>query len=332
MAEIAFEYLLGALEAGAAKGTPVDPPTHYLNMAGSITPRVERYRPNEARGLLAEYTRSKLVKQWSEWEGEGPADVYMLPFFLEMAVKGGGVIAIPPGGTLARTHTYMPTLTGDDILSATLYWGDPNVQPLQAPYCMLDELTISADAAAAGPVTMSAKGQGQMPDKVAPASVPEMLEAPLLAATDMQLWLDSTAAIGTTEISGRFLSAEVTIPSGVAYKWGATGPTGDRSFMRHGRKKRHATMKLVFELLDMDQYDLWAGADRLKARLRLNGDVIEDTLRHYIQVDMYGSFDEMDWGELEGANRTIELSIQSEYDATADHDYQVVVQNDLASL
>lgn len=330
MAEITFEYLLGVLEA--VKGTPISVPTHYLNMAGTITPRHERYRPDESRGTLAEYNRSLIVRKWSEWEGEGPADVYTLPFFLESLVKGAGVITTPGGGTNSRLHTYAPTMTSDDLLSATLYWGDPNVQVFQAAYCMVDEITLSADASSTDGVTMSAKGQGRFPAKTAPDSVPSMLDAPLLAPADMQVWIDSTNPIATTEIADRVVSAEFTIPSGVSYKWYATGPTGTRDFVKHGRKKRHAELKLVLELADMTQYDLWTADTDLKVRLRFNGPIIEGALRHYIQLDIYGPFDAPDWGELEGSNRTIALNILSEYNTAAGYDFAVVVQNDRATV
>jgi len=329
MAEIAFEYLLAAREA--VKGTPINPPTRYLNMAGTITPRTSRFRPNESRGTLAEYYRSKIVRKWSEWEGEGGADVYTLPLLLEACIKGAATIATPGGGTTSRTHTYNPTMTADDLQSLTLYWGDPNVQAWQADYCMVDEITVAADASSEDGVTMAVKGQGHFPAKTAPASTPVMLAAPLLAPADMQLWID-TAVIGSTEITGRLISAEFTIPSGVAYKYLATGPTGTQEFASYGRKKRHAELKVTFELPDMTQYDQWAAATTLKARLLLNGSIIEAALRHYIQFDIYGPFDTLEWGELEGTNRTISLTMMSEYDATAGHDFQVVVQNDLTTI
>ena len=328
--ELAFEYLVGVLEA--IKGLAVDTPTHYLNLAGTITPAQDRYRPSESRGMLAEYYRSAVVRQWSDWSGDGPADTYTLPFFLEQLIKGAGVITTPGGGATTRLHTYAPTMNADDLQSATLYWGDPNVQVFQSAYCMCDEITIAADASSSDGVTMSAKGMGWFPVKTAPDSVPAMLDAPLLAPSDMQLWIDTTLAIGTTEITDRLISEEFTIPSGIKRKWLASGPTGGQNFQAYGRAPRHAEAKAVFELSDMTQYDLWAAATSLKMRLRFNGPIIEGVLRHYINLDIYGPFDALDWGDLEGSNRTIGLSILSEYNAAAGYDFAVAVQNDRATI
>lgn len=328
MAELAFEYLLLGLES--ARGTTLTTPTFYANMAGMITPRKSVYRPDESRGILAEYPRSTVVRKWSEWEGEGPADVYTIVPLLEMLVKAPGVIATP-GGSTPRTHTYAPTMNADNLKSATFYWGDPGTQAFQADYGMIDELTLSADASGEDGVRMSAKGMAHWPSKTAPGGLPTMLNAPLLAPADMQLWID-TSTIGTTEITGRLVSAEVTIPSGVTYKYIATGPTGSQEYGLIGRKKRHAEAKFVFELANMTQYDLWAAHTTLKTRIRFNGPVIETSYRHYIQVDIYGPFDTADWGDLEGSNRTIALNILSEYDTVAGYDFAVIVENDRATI
>lgn len=327
--ELAFEYLLAALET--TPGTPIDPPTIYLNMAGAMVPHKTPYRPDEARGTLAEFYRSKSVRKWSELDAQGPADVYSLPFLLETLVKGGGVIATPGGGTLSRTHTYTPTMTSNDLKAATVYWGDPNIQAFQSSFFQLDSLTLQADASGTSGVTQQAKGMGRFPANDSADSVPVMRNAPLLSPTEMLLWLDATT-IGTTAITARVVSAEVTIPSGLTRKWLASGPSGGQNFVAVGRKKRHAEMKLVLELPDLTQYNQWSAHTTIKARLRMNGPLIEGALYHYIQTDIYGPFDSLDWGELEGSNRTVALNIISEYDATAGYDFRVVVQNDLATL
>jgi len=450
MAEIPFERLLAGLEA--VRGTFLANPTRYLNMAGTVAPRKERYRPDESRGTLAEYYRSVDVRRWCEFEGEGGLDVYTLPLLLNSlvaggidgsgavdatltvdpagannsilytAVTGGSVgnqisieyvdpsannspldvdvddnaiivylatgaggaittigdditaailahplastmvtavdaggddgsevvtamardfltggtgadITTPGGAVLSRLWTFAPTMDADDLDSMTIYWGDPNVQEFRSAYCMIDEMTISADASGTDGVTISISGQGNFPSKNAPGAVPAMLEGPMLLPSDMQLWIDSGAgAIGTTPITGRVISAEVTIPSGVTRKWLAAGPASTLDFQAIGRTKRHAEMKVAFELPDTTEYDLWTAQTHLKTRLRINGALIEAGFYHYVEFDIYGPFDAMDWGEHEGSNRTLELTIMSEYDDTATVDWAVKVQSDRDAL
>ena len=87
MSEIPFEYLLAAVEA--TRLTPEAAPTRYLNVAGTITPRKARYRPEESRGTLAKSYRSVDARKWSDFEGEGPLDVYTLLMMLNVLVAGG---------------------------------------------------------------------------------------------------------------------------------------------------------------------------------------------------------------------------------------------------
>lgn len=524
MSELAFERLLAGLES--PRGTPVDPPTRYLNMAGMVSPKKARYRPAENMGVLAEYSRSVDVRRWNEWEAEGGLDVYTLPMLLNAIAKGGVSVPVHPAGgligkldlvttvangeavtigaetyqidvintdstdntaggswnnvtdpltvdctgfailalgvgdllrieneimkvtaidpatdeytfargrcgttpaahadavdiyisaapgmvnipiglvttltavafatalepevlvetseditlevttpgaglrcveviagaqqalmTLSETLAgagnawqaatvrnllwdFSPTMDADDLLAMTFYWGDPNIQEFQAAYCMIDDMTITADASGTDGVTVSVSGQGRFPSKTAPAGVPSMLGAPLLMPAAMQVWVD-TAIIGSTALTGRVVSAEISLPSGISRKWIASGPTGGLDFVAVGRGKRHAELKLVLELPDMTQYDQWVAGTVLKARVRMNGAAINSygspaaITYHFVDFDIYGPFETADWGEFESTNRTIELTILSEYDTTALRDWALRVQSNMATL
>lgn len=330
--EIAFEYLVAAIEA--VRGTAVNPPTRYLNLAGLITPEATRYRPDESRGRLAEFNRSVVVRKVSSFEAEGPADVYTLPLILNSAIKGNVTAPATPGGaTDARLWTFDPTMDADDVESLTLYGGDPNVQAFQSAFNLIDELTIKGDASKTDGVTLAIKGMGQYPAKTAPLSLPAELEGPLLTPGKMQVWLDTgTDAIGTTELQGRVISAEFSVNKNNARKWLASGPSSNLGFSKVGRGKFHGELKLVLEVPDLDQYDLFGTDTEVKARVRFNGPEIETGFYHYVQVDAYGPADGFAWGENEGTNRTIELTILTEYNADAGHDFQILVQNDRDAL
>jgi len=525
MAELAFDRLLAGLES--PRGTPVDPPTRYLNMVGMVSPKKARYRPSEAVGVLAEYQRSVDVRRWNEWEAEGGLDVYTLPLLLNTIAKGAVTVPVHPAGgvvgkldlvttvangeavtigaetykidvintdstddtaavtwdnltnpltvdctgfallalvvvgdlirinneimkitakdpvtdeitfsrgrcgttiavhavaqhiflsatpgmvqvpiglvttltavafaaalepeviaettgditlyvatpgaglrrvevlagaqqaliTLAETLAgagnawqassvrnllwlFAPTMASDDLLALTLYWGDPGIQEFQAAFCMIDELTIGADASGTDGVTVGVSGQGRFPAKVAPAGVPAMLTSPLLMPAAMQVWIDAVT-IGSTALTGRVVSAEITVPSGISRKWVASGPTGGLDFVQVGRGKRHAELKLVLELPDMTQYDQWVAQTVLKVRVRMNGAQINTSgvaltpRYYYVDFDCYGPFESLDWGEFEGTNRTVELTILSEYDTTAQTDWSIRIQSNMATL
>jgi hypothetical protein len=232
---------------------------------------------------------------------------------------------------------FAPNMTADDLNSMSIYWGDPNIQALVATYCMLDDMTMSGDASGTDGVTLSVSGQGRFMAKTPPGVVPSMLNAPLLMPSAMQLWID-TAVIGTTAVTGRVVSAEFTVPSGISYKWLAAGVAGDLQFQLIGRGKRHAEMKLVFEVPDMVQYDQWVAGTTLKVKLRFNGAQINTSgvgltpAYYYVDCDIYGPLSDLAWGENEGTNRTVEMTILSEYDTTFLADWAVHVQSNMATL
>jgi hypothetical protein len=112
----------------------------------------------------------------------------------------------------------------------------------------------------------------------------------------------------------------------------AAGPTSDLSFTSIGRGKRHAELTLVLEVPDTTQYDLYVDGTVLKTRVRLNGSLIETGFYFYVDFDIYGPIESASWGENQGSNRTLELTILSENDATAGYDWCFRIQNDRDAL
>jgi hypothetical protein len=332
-AELPFEYFALALEA--TRGTAVTPPTHYLNMAGMITPEDEWYTPDESRGTLASAYRSRRVRQSAGWSADGPLDVNALPVLANMFVKAVTAPTTPTNGILTRLWTFVPTMTSDDLKSATLFWGDPNAQIFRAAYAMGDTLTISSDASGTDGATMSASGYAQFPTKVSAPTLPAQANGEIVVGGRMQVWLDTSSAIGTTAVTGRVVSATHSIPAGTVRKWLANGPTGNLDFTRVGRTKRRITTTVVMELADMTQYDLYTGDSVAKLRVRHNGPLIESVTPdyyYYVEVDTYGRMRLTNWGDLEGANRTVEFTIDSEYDTTLGADFALRVQNTRTTL
>jgi hypothetical protein len=339
-AEIAFEYLALALEP--TRGTAVTPPTHYLPLAGTLTPVREKYRPEESRGIRAKNSRSKTVRTSGEWECEGGADPNYLPLIYNMVVKGGVTSPTTPvGATLSRLWTFVPTMNADNIKTATLFFGDPNVQIWRAAFTTVDEMTIASDSSGTDGVTCNLSGVSNFPTRVSAPTLPAQNVGDLLMPGAMQLWMDTNSAFGTTEITGRVISTEWTVPTGATYKYIATGPGGSLNYSRIGREKTASTAKIVVELSDDSialgkEYQLFENDTLVKMRIRLNGGAIETvgptTFYYYTQLDIYGPLDSFAWGDMEGTNRTMEFSIESQIESGLGADWALYVQNALTSL
>jgi hypothetical protein len=336
-AELALEVFALALEA--TKGTPITPPTHWMPFMGSIKPARDKYRTRDSNGTFAEFTRSKTVRAGCTWSGSGGLDPNYAPLLFNMFVKAVTSPTTPTNGVLTRLWTFAPTMAADDIKAATLYGGDPNVQVFQASYCMGNELKISADASGTDAATWDVSGFGRFPTRVTAPTMPAQNVGDLLMPAAMQLWID-TGTIGTTEVTGRFISTDWTIPTGAAEKRYAGGPTGGLNFTKHGRKPRSAKATIVVELNDISigtlkEYQTWEADSLVKMRIRLNGSLIESVTPDYysfVQLDIYAPLDNFDWADYDGMNRTMQFEITSEYNAAAGYDFALSVQNARTTL
>ena len=334
MTELAYETLSLALEA--TRGTAVTPPTHALNIAGTIKPYVSQYRPKEQRGTTAMNYRHKIVRKNCTWAGDGDVDVNYLPVWLNMAVAAVTSPTTPTNGVLTRLWTFARSILTDTIKAATIYWGDPAINQLQSPFCVLEELVFENDGTAEGVATLNVKGGGLFPAKVAAPTAPASIAGDTLPGLEMQLWVDTASAIGTTAITGRLLKTKHTITTGVTYKYIPAGPTSTFGYLSIGRiPVVGLKTELEFEFADYNQYDQWAAGTDLKVRVRHNGALIESVTPdyyNYAQFDSYGPYEDLDWGDNQGSNRTVKLVMNSQYDTTLASDFSVMVQNARATL
>lgn len=405
--ETAFESMSIALES--TRGTEVTPPTHILNVEGTITPDIEFYYPAERLGVLAEYSRSQMVRQAGAWVGNGGADPTKLPLLLNMlhgpvtspatpgapvlsititapgsgyttpptvAITGGGgvgatataaitgdavtsatvtyagnyytsnpTVTISGGGGTGATATaarYTPSaaklwafprlMTVDTIKSASAYWGDPNQKIYQGLYSMLTQLVLGGDASGTDAAQMSFVGFTQFPtDLGSVPTLPAIAVGPLLMPVGMEMWLDTTT-MGLTRVTGRLVSAELTATNGVVPKYVARGPGGALTFSHIGRKKSHPELKLSLEMVDQTQFANYKNGDLVRCRVRWNGPLIESGFYYFFEADVVGRFSGFAWGTLEDANRTMEIVIKGEYDATMGTDCIIRIQNSSATL
>lgn len=244
---------------------------------------------------------------------------------------------VSTSASTAKLWEFVREMTTDTIDSATAWWGDPNVQMYETAYTMATQLKVNGDASGTDGVMQSVEGIGQFPSELTGGSIPSL---PAIAVGDvlvpgrMQLWLnDTTKAFGTTEVTGRVISAECTIPTGVVAKYVATGPGGGVTYDHIGRKKAHPELKFSVELIDTDQTSLFIAGTTMKARVRFNGaTAIEGSLYPFFEMDIQGKLDALDWGDLEGTNRTATFTIQGEKSAQIASDCRVRIQNSSASL
>lgn len=338
-AEIAFEKYQAALES--TRGTAITAPTHAFPWPIIIDPERIRAKPDDARGTIVRNYRVKTTQTKAAWSAEGTIDTDYIPFILQMIAKGSITPTTPSGATSARLWTGTPTINADDLKAATLWAGDPNLTTVRrAAYAMAEEFTVEADVGSEDGAQGSLSGFCHYPTNVsAPTYAAALTTGDILIPSSMQLWIDTSSAIGTTEVTGRFVSTNWTIPTGATQKRYATGPAGGLNFSSAGRGKRAAKAEVVVELNDTSlagEYAAFEADTTIKMRIRLNGGFIETAstvdLYHYLQLDIYGKAEDFSWEEVEGVNRAFKIAIESTYDTTAGADFVLSSQNVRATV
>lgn len=334
--ELFTERLFLALES--TRGTAITTPTHVFNMMGLLTPSLDYFEPSESRGEIRDKYRSKTSRKGAAWTLTGAADPNYLTVLLNMAVKAVTSPSTPSGATLSRLWTFTPSMSSDDLKAATIIWS-LEAQNLVSDFAMIDTLTLENGADGTDGLTCTVAGGCGFPADIAAPTPPSNIAGELLTGQLMQLWIDTSSAIGTTAVTGRLLKAKHEIKTGVTYKYTAAGPTASLDFSAVGRDKKTArcVTTLTLEVPDTTEYDLWVDGTTVKCRVRHNGALIETTAGpvnwyNYVQVDTYGPMKNLRWGENVGSNRTLEVTIESFKDSTLGADYSVAVQSQRTSL
>lgn len=289
MAEIPFEALLIGLES--TPGTGVEP-THYASMVGTLKPVKEWYRPDEARGTLVEAYRSKVVREYSEWSGEGPLDVYLLPVLLNMCVTGNmaGQPTTPGGATNSRLWSFVPTINANDLKAATFFWGDRNVQMFEGRFGTIEELTITADASGTDGSKMSASGRTQMQDydSFAISAISKANPAEVTIGTHSLLAGDKVRIVGgeMTQLHG--LVFTVANPTGTTVELAGINSTGFTTYVGGGTLAKVAPVFpsiLTAPLISGPGMQMWLDTSLGIGTTAINGRLI--SAEHVIPVN-YG--------------------------------------------
>lgn len=339
--ELMFERFSAALEVSTGRGTAESAPTHVFNMPVALTPFIDYMEPNESRGEKFSRYRQKPVRKGAAFAGSGAADPNLVPYWLHMAVVDNISPSQPDNVNWPNTYLweFVPDVDADDINASTLFWGEPNIQYFRGVYGMLTELGLTNDANSGEGAQLSISGISQFPSQVADPTIPTNIAGDLLAGNQMQIWLDTSSGIGTTEMTDRLVMASHALGTGVVPKYLAAGPSHTLDFADVSIDKTAVRLMTDFtlEVPDMTEYDIWAAGTVAKCRIRHNGAVIDvygggSDSYSYVEFDTYGVLKLTGWGENATGNRVANFRIESIKDATLGAPFRVAVQNNRSSL
>jgi hypothetical protein len=331
MAELTFEQfgLLQEAVRGTAVGAGVGKSVHQFDLAGTLKPAEEFYQPQAARGTRIRNYRSARVREWGTWSAEGDLDLNYFPVLANLCLAGGVTPTTPTNGVLTRDWLYTPSALTDDVKTGTFYFGDPNVQIMQGAFGTIDDLTISGDTTGTDAVHIALAGRTQALVPQAPTAWKAMSAGGLVLPGTIQVFVDTTSAIGTTPLNDRVVSAEHHWANGFSYKFGsgAGGAQAALSYNRIGLAPRFCEATFRFEWLDMAQYNNWKNADIVRVRTQYFCptliEAVTPTYYPFIRIDTYGRFQVPDYDEIESTNRGLTFVQHSMYNTSLGYDWAV---------
>lgn len=198
-----------------------------------------------------------------------------LPWMLSTILAGG--VTATGSATTGYTWAFTPDQGTDTIKTATYEMGDESVS-WQMPFGWTDEadFAMTLDNALVGTYKLFGKDLIPSAPPVYTGGLPERTVESVMGYQS-RLYVDlSGTAVGTTQITGRFISSNMGFKLNSARK---TFGDGTPYLSRIGRGRRDMTAQMVFELLDLQQWSQFNSAvpQQLATRLQLIGTGIAGT-------------------------------------------------------
>jgi hypothetical protein len=316
--QAAIESTYGTILAATRK-QPILP-------GGFLKEHEERHYVEEERGTYEKNYRSYVMKSHVELSGLQVAATYEdLPWFLQAFAKGGVTGGAGDGGSPPmHTYTFAPALTSNDLKSVNWEVAD-DTQNFSVAGCVGNSLEIGVNRD--GPMTL---GVGYLGQRAVAQAITGALSDRVTEDINGGTWVAyiDTATIGST-LYAYPLSLKFTLENGYTPLFVGDGNLFPKEFVRGARRTMRLEAMLAFDSV-AERNAFKAGTER-KLRLRIDGSTIHTTVKKRLDVDWYGPWAEATFGE-QGGLKTLSLSAESQYNASAGHSWRIVVQNALSAL
>lgn len=216
----------------------------------------------------------------------GPMTYEDAPFWFEHGVEAGVAAAADGGTPAAQTRLYTPAETTDDLASSTMQTGVPD-NVYRSTMVMLPQFTIrgdiDGDAAWMFDGTLFARTREPLPAGYTAGVVDRDREYVRGAGTVLTMDEDF-AAIGTTPVTGRFISFSVTYDNATYAK--RFMENVDAVSTRVGGGEVVVTGQIQLEFDRDDELALFRGGVPSALRIRQSGAVIHDAVTSRLTIDI----------------------------------------------
>lgn len=258
-----------------------------------------------------------------------------LPWWAALMLKGG-VSGVTDGGTPpAYTYTFNPTITSDDLKSATFEIGDTD-NPYEIAQVMCDSWTLRMDsdndAEPSWMLDLNLLGRDYETTTFT-ASLSDRSTDPILARGTKLYIDDAGGTIGATQKTGTLISCSITGNNALNYKAFAED-TKYVAANKVGRGEQTFDAQFTFEFADDVEFAKYRNTTPQQRLIRLEQShvtAIHTTVFPRMRLDMYGYWSSWSRGTRVN-NLTATFGFMGFYDTTATKTFSMEIVNALSSL
>jgi hypothetical protein len=257
-----------------------------------------------------------------------------LPWHFQMALRGGVAGVAVPGASGAYEYEFVPSLSVDDLQTASFQAGDPG-NKYKIAQAFINSWTIRCDGDSTDePAWMfEAEYLARSLDTLASFTnvAPHDREAILAPGTKVYID-DGSGDFGDTQIIGKVINFSVTGNNAGHLKGFLEDETeyGPDSL---GRGERVFDAQITMEFEDDDEFANYRSTTPVqrKIRLRREGSEIVTGTNKSAELDIAGYWSSWSPGDREG-NKTATFGLAAYFDDVLGYDFAARVVNDLATL
>lgn len=259
-----------------------------------------------------------------------------LAWHMQMAMKGGVAGVTDAGTPPAFTYSFIPSLSTDDVKSATYEHGEPG-NVYKSTQVMTNSWTLRGDSDSDDEPGWMFEAEQLGRDwttSTYTAAITDRTTEPIIMR-GTKLFVDPAGGtLGSTQLLAHLISFSITGNNNLHFKAFAEDQTGFAA-NKVGRGARTFDAQLVIEFdndTEFANYRAVAPVQRL-VRLEREGTQIHGTsvTNKRVRIDIGGYWQSIAFGDREG-NMTVTLGLAGFYDSTLGFDTKVEVVNALTTL
>lgn len=331
MAQRVFKHMRAGLEA--TPGQNIAPTRGIPFTEGTHNSEVPTIHPEEFRNSYEVHYSADAGPETHSLDISGPVGYNYLVWWANVHMKAVGS---GTGGAADKTWTFTPTLSSDDIKTATIQFGYSDGIAAAKPayelgWCKGTELTLAWDKSPSSTgVTFSSHLMS--PEAAAEISAfsgtgTYTTEAGgLVKANNTQVYID-TSTIGTTA-DNYILSAEWTLTNDHVLLYTLNNSTSAQELLRPNPMLWTATLRRRY--INDTEYNAFVAKTTRKIRIRSLG-IALGASNYKVDLDLYGVWDTYRRSEVDSVGIE-ELGMVQKYDTGASTSVSLVVVNDQASI